>query len=148
VFWRSHNDLTARANGIHRAGVDLVILSFSGPNNAKRGSTFTVYDATKNRWGSHAGPSTTAVYLSSDTTLDNADVLVGSRSVPTLAGAADSSGSISSGSISVTIPALTPAGNYYLIWKADKGTTATDNGVITEINETNNTKYKAIRITN
>jgi hypothetical protein len=117
------------------------MLSVSTTTSARRGTSFTVYDATKNRLGGSAGASTTAVYLSTNTTLDNADVLVGSRSVPALPG-----GSFSSGNITVSIPGGTAPGNYYLIWKADKGTTATDNGVVAEADETNNTKYKAITI--
>jgi hypothetical protein len=135
VYWRSKADLAVRAAGIHNAAVDLVMLSVSGPTSAKWGTTFLVYDATKNRLGGGAGASTTAVYLSTDTILDGGDTLVGSRAVPALGG-----GAVNGGSISVTIPAGAGTVNRYLIWKTDNGS------VVTEAVETNNTKYKAIQI--
>jgi len=60
---------------------------------------------------------------------------LGSRAIPSLAGAVQSTGTTS-----VTIPTGTVAGNYYIIWKAD------DANVAGETDETNNTKCKAIAI--
>jgi subtilase family serine protease len=137
VFWRSDAALAAGASGMHRADIDLVMLSVSAANSAKRGGTITVYDATKNRLGGGAGASRTAVYLSTNTTWDAGDTLLNSRAVPALAG-----GAVNSGSMSVTIPAGTAPGTYYLIWKADYL------NAVAEADETNNTKYKAITITN
>ena len=82
-----------------------------------------------------ASASVTRFYLSADFTLDSGDVPLQGRSVPALDG-----GVSSSGSTSVTIPASTQDGVYYLFAKAD----ATD--VVPECNETNNTRTWLIRI--
>jgi subtilase family serine protease len=136
-FDETNNTRISSALSVAGNDVDLVILSFSAPTSAKRGTNISIGDATRNRLAGTAGASTTAFYLSADTTLNGGDTLLGSRAVPSLAG-----GATSSGTTTVTIPAGTTAGAYYLIWKADNG------GVITETDETNNTKYKAITITN
>jgi subtilase family serine protease len=77
----------------------------------------------------------TSFYLSTNLTLDANDVLLGTRPVPSLApGAGDS------GSITLLIPASTPAGGRYLISKADGGNT------VAESLETNNMRTRAISI--
>ncbi len=115
---------------------DLIISSLSAPTSAGAGSTLTVTDTTKNQGGGGTGVSSiTKFYLSSNSTLDTGDVLLGSRTVPTLASTATNSGSTS-----VTIPAGTAPGTWYLIAKADA------NSSIPETSESNNTKSRAITI--
>jgi subtilase family serine protease len=75
------------------------------------------------------------IYLSADGAVGASDILLGSRSVPALAG-----GETSSGSTSVTIPAGTAPKTWYLIAKAD------GEGVLAETSETNNTFSKTIYI--
>ena len=116
-------------------GTDLVISALTVPAGANSGSTITVTETTTNSGGAQAGSSTTGFYLSSNSTLDGNDTFLGSRSVPALNGGAGSTADTS-----VTIPAGTTAGAYYLIAKADA------NNVLAEAQETNNTSYKTIQI--
>ncbi len=79
--------------------------------------------------------STTMYYLSANNTLDGNDIPLGSRAVPAL-----SAGDVSSGATSVTIPAGTPGGTYYIIAKADGG------DAVPEINKTNNMYVQIVTI--
>jgi subtilase family serine protease len=119
-----------------RIGPDLVVSSLTAPSVAGAGTPIVVSDTTTNQGGGDAPPSKTAFYLSSNGTLDAADVVLGSRSVPVLA-----SGAVSSGSTSLAIPAATPTGTYYVIANAD------DDGRIVESSDTNNVRVSgAIRL--
>jgi subtilase family serine protease/subtilisin family serine protease len=126
------NNLASR---IVHVGTDLVVGVLSAPTVAGAGVPFTVTDTTRNLGGGVAEASTTGFYLSSDSVLDAADILAGSRSVPAL-----SVGASSTGSITVTIPAGSPAGTYYIIARAD------NDNVVTEITEGNNTRFSAVQI--
>ena len=115
-------------------GPDLVV-SVTGPSTAAPGNAILVTDTVKNL-GSAAGPSTTRFYLSTDTHIDAADVVLSaSRSVPSVA-----AGGTSSGSASVAIPSTVTTGSYYVIAKADA-----DNTVVETV-ESNNTGSKLIQI--
>jgi len=116
-------------------GPDVAVTALTAPNTAGAGSTVLVSDTTANSGMGTASASVTRFYLSADFTLDSGDVPLQGRSVPALDG-----GVSSSGSTSVTIPASTQDGVYYLFAKAD----ATD--VVPECNETNNTRTWLIRI--
>lgn len=109
-------------------GSDLVVSAVTAPASAGGGSTITVTDTTTNQGGFEAGPSTTSFYLSTNTTYEPTDTLLGSRAVGTLA-----VGAASSGSTGVVIPAGTPAGTYFVIARADAL------GAVSEVNEGNNT---------
>ncbi|PYU05728.1 MAG: hypothetical protein DMG33_10135, partial [Acidobacteria bacterium] len=130
---------TNEANNLYywyiQVGPDLVISALSAPSASGAGMTFTITDTTKNQGAGTAGASTTGFYLSASTVLDANAVLLGSRSVPALA-----AGATSSGSTSVTIPAGTATGNYYIIAKADA-----DN-VVAETNKGNNLYYWYIQV--
>jgi|GEM_PF-1594517 len=110
-----------------RVGADLDVTAVSGPSTAGAGQSITVSDTTKNIGAGSAGASLNRFYLSSNTVIDAADTLVGSRGVPALA-----AGASSSGSTSVTIPEGTTAGNWYIVVLADA------EGVVVETSETNN----------
>jgi subtilase family serine protease len=88
-----------------------------------------VTDTTRNQATGPAGISATGFYLSINTTIDAADVSLGSRSVPALAGATSSSVSTV-----LLVPVDLPTGAYYLLAKADAA------AAITESVETNNTR--------
>jgi hypothetical protein len=140
--WRSKATLAARAAGIHRAAQsDLVISSISAPGGARKNTTITALDVTKNRLGGNAGASTTTVYLSTTCGVDTVGNPTGtiissaSRAVPALVGGASNTGSIS-------LSTGANAGSRCLIWRADSA------GVVSETLENNNTKTKAITITN
>jgi subtilase family serine protease len=74
-------------------------------------------------------------YLSNNTILDDSDTLLGSRTVSAL-----SPGETDSGTTSVNIPGGTITGRYYIIAKADSF------NEVTETNENNNKRFKAIKI--
>ncbi len=90
------------------------------------GSPILVTDVTRNQSGIAVGASTTNFYLSADTTLDAADALLGSRTVPPLG-----PGEASTVSNSLTLPSGI-AGDYYIIAKANA------DGAVPELNGENN----------
>ena len=112
-----------------RIGPDLVVAALAVPANAAAGSVIAVSDTTSNTGGGSAGASVTRFYLSTNATVDAGDVLLGSRSIGPLAAAASS---VSSSSL--TIPATTPGGLYYVVATADA------NAQVVETTETNNTR--------
>ncbi len=117
-------------------GPDLVVSALSAPSKAAAGSAIVVSDTTKNQGGGTADPSTTMFFLSTNATLDASDVrLDASHSVAAL-----SPDQTSSGTTSVTIPAGTAVGLYYLIAKADAG------GAVPESQESNNTRAVTLSV--
>ena len=100
---------------------------------AGAGSPITVNDTTKNQGSGPAQPSVTGFYLSANTALDAADVSLGTRAVPLLAG-----GASASASTVLTVPSGTAVGKYYVLAKADVALT------VTESTETNNVKTGSI----
>ncbi|HEU5323563.1 MAG TPA: CARDB domain-containing protein, partial [Methylomirabilota bacterium] len=117
-------------------GPDLVIGGLSAPASAGAGTTLTVTDTTLNGGGGPAGATTTAFYLSTNSSFDAADVPLGSRPVPALA-----AGASDTGSATLTIPAGTAPGAYYLIGRADSA------GEIAETLETNNVQARPLTVT-
>jgi subtilase family serine protease/subtilisin family serine protease len=99
-----------------QVGADLVVSALTPPATLGPGVPFTVNDTTKNQGGSLADASTTGFYLSTNSTLDAADIPLGSRAVPALG-----PGATHAASTTLTIPAGTPAGAYYLLARADDG---------------------------
>jgi subtilase family serine protease len=125
-----------KAIGTLRVGPDVNVSAVTGPSSAARGSSITAGDTTRNVGGDTMPESVTSFYLSTNTTLDGTDELLGSRPVPSLA-----AGASDSGSLSLTIPATKNPGTYYIIAKAD-GPNAT-----AEPQENNNTLFRSISIT-
>jgi subtilase family serine protease len=111
-------------------GPELWVTTIYADLNVVRGTPIVVSESTRND-GAPVGPSTTSYYLNTNT----GDVFLGNRTVGPLA-----SGAQETGSITVVIPAWVPAGTYYLMATAD-GPNA-----IVEANETNNPRWKMIRI--
>ncbi|MBI5739722.1 MAG: hypothetical protein HZA16_03285 [Nitrospirae bacterium] len=120
---------------IIKIGPDLTVSNLTVPANAAAGATISVTDLTNNVGQGDAGASTTGFYLSADAAYDPGDALIGDRVVPVIA-----AGASNTGSASVTIPAGTSAGAYYIIAKAD----ADDS--VGELSETNNNFSKSIKI--
>jgi subtilase family serine protease len=112
-------------------GADLIVRSVSAPSKAGAGMTIEVTDVTVNLTAAAAGPTTTRFYLSTNGTLDGSDVLVGSRAVPALLGGS------SMETTTVTIPASTATGKYYILAVADAG------NAVTEADEANNVTASA-----
>ena len=118
-----------------RIGPDLTVSALNAPSIATAGAPVAVSDTTKNTGGGDAPASTTRFYLSTNITFDSGDVLVGSRSVAALA-----AGASSGGPTTVVVPASTTTGTYYLFAVSDGP------GSITEVNESNNTLWVALKI--
>ena len=127
------NNTYARALQI---GSDLSVSVLTAPAKGAAGSSIVVTDTTTNSGGGDAPASVTAFYLSTSSAGGPGDVLLdGSRTVPALA-----PGASNTGSTTVTIPAQTAAGTFYIIARADVG------NAIAENNETNNTRSRSIAI--
>jgi len=127
-----NNNTVARAV---RIGGDLVMSAFSTQAALGAGATFVVSDTTKNTGGSPVGASVTSFYLSSDLLLSATDTFVGSRSVNPLA-----AGEASVLSTTLTLPAGTSVGSYFLFAKADGGNS------VTETQETNNSAGRGVGV--
>jgi subtilase family serine protease/subtilisin family serine protease len=117
---------------------DLIVTAVGNPPaTAAASSSFAVTDTTQNAGGSGSAPATsTRYYLSINTLRDGGDVLLtGARAVAGLAG-----GGASSGTVTVTIPATTAVGPYYLLACAD------DTGQVPETNESNNCRASSTTV--
>jgi subtilase family serine protease len=123
------------AAGATRIGPDLLVTGLSAPATITAGVPIAIADVTANQGGGAAGPSTTRYFLSSDYSYSGSDVQLGARDVPSLAAGANSSGSAT-----VTVPAGTAPGKYYLIAVSDSGAT------VPETVETNNTRLFAVSV--
>jgi serine protease AprX len=122
-------------SAVIRIGPDLTVPAFSGPSGAPAGSAIVVTDTTANTGGGDAPPSMTSFYLSTNTTLDSSDILLGSRAVPGL-----EPGATHTASTTLTLPSALEAKTYYLIAVADGP------GEVPETSETNNRRVISIRI--
>jgi subtilase family serine protease/subtilisin family serine protease len=118
-----------------QVGVDMLVYTLSGPTGVNAGQSISVNDTTRNQGGGAAPASTTQFFLSSNSALDAADISLGSRAVPALA-----AGTSSSGATTLTIPAGTATGYWYLLGKADAA------GEVLEVSETNNVTARAMSV--
>jgi subtilase family serine protease len=118
-----------------KIGNDLIVSALSVAAGSS-GLTFIATDTTANDGAGAAPSSVTRFYLSLNSTFDAGDTLLdGARVVPALDPAMGSTGSTT-----VTVPASTSAGTYYLIAKADA------DSVVSETSESNNTRSKTIYV--
>ncbi len=116
-----------------RIGPDLVVSWLTAPPSAGAGGMISVSETTTNQGGGAASASTTTFYLSTNFSLDEGDMPLGSLDVPALA-----SGGGSTASIMLTIPGDTPTGSYRVIAMAD------GHLVVPETIENNNTRYSGV----
>jgi subtilase family serine protease len=114
---------------------DFTVTALTAPAMGGAGLTLTVTDTTRNQGTGPSGVSTTSFYLSVNTLLEAGDALVGSRDVPGL-----SPGTNDTATTTLTVPATTGAGTFWIIAKADGP------GSIFESSETNNTRLALVRI--
>ena len=122
-----------KVSALIKIGGDLTVSALTAVTTGMPGDTIDVTCTTKNGTaGAGVGASTTSFYLSTDTVLNGSDTLLGDRTVGPLA-----PGATYPDTTSFAIPAG-KAGTFYIIAKADSA------GLITETNETNNTKISAI----
>jgi subtilase family serine protease len=136
VVAESLENNNTRTSSIIRIGPDFIVSAVTGPASAVAGTSFSASDTTRNQGVDTAPASATVFYLSSNSTLDAADVVIGSRNVSPLA-----PGLSETGPATLTIPSTWPAGSYYIIAKSDGGDD------IAEAQETNNTRVKSITVT-
>ena len=111
---------------------DLAVTSLTPPGPSAAGSAVNVIDTTMNKGTSPTQASQTGFYLSTNGSLDATDVFLGSRQVSALA-----AGASEARSTTLTIPAATASGTYYMLAKADWS------GEIPETVETNNLRASA-----
>jgi subtilase family serine protease len=126
-------------NTMYRAlaiGPDLRVSYITAPYSAAAGATINVTDTTRNQGGGGAAESATRFVLSSNSLLDAADTILGTRAVPALA-----AGASNAGTVALTIPAGTAAGTYYLFAVAD------GEGAVAETSEGNNAMYFVMQVT-
>jgi subtilase family serine protease len=114
---------------------DLSVLALTVPAVGGAGAPIVISDTTRNQGTGAAPPSSTGFYLSRDFIVSADDVLLGTRAVGALA-----SNALDSGSTTVSIPAGTAAGSYFVVAAADAG------GTVPESQEGNNTKWASIAI--
>jgi hypothetical protein len=118
---------------------DLIIKQYPtlSSSSVLAGSSVTVYYNVINQGNATAGSSSTSLHLSSKNYYDATATYLTDITASSL-----SSGSSQSYSKSITIPASTPAGNYYILVSADGGL------AVAESNEVNQTTYVAITVSN
>ena len=118
-----------------RIGPDLTVTALTAPSSAVAGTSISVGDTTKNQGADTAPASVTNFYLSTNISLDAADLLVASRPVSPLG-----AGMSETGTAPFLIPASMSAGAYYIIAKSDGDDT------ILEALDNNNGRVKGISI--
>ncbi|HEX2694682.1 MAG TPA: CARDB domain-containing protein, partial [Acidobacteriota bacterium] len=91
---------------------DVVVSVLAAPSAATAASGISVSETTKNQGGA-AAASTTRYYLSANSTYEAADTPLGLRAVGALA-----AGASSTATVTLTIPAGTATGNYFVIARA------------------------------
>lgn len=123
----ANNALTGNSVSVARS--DLVMTAVSGPTSGAAGTAILVSNTVANQGAGPAAPFYVGFYLSTDATITTADTLLGTW---TLVGLAP--GASSAATPSVTIPSGMALGTYYI------GAIADYSGVVTETNETNNTR--------
>lgn len=115
---------------------DLTVSALCAPSKAALGAAMDIANTVSNAGTASTMGSYVKFYLSTDAVLDAADVYIGRRYV----GAINST-TPSTAVTALTVPASTPVGNVYLIAQADATNTNE------ETDETNNTAYAAVTIT-
>ena len=127
------NNATAR---LVTVGPDLVVSALSAPASAGAGSVVALAITVKNQGGGAAAASLARFYLSANALWETTDTpLPGGFETPSLA-----PGSTATGTASVTIPAGTAAGSFYVIAKAD------GDGAVVETQEGNNAAARLVQV--
>lgn len=108
------------------------------PSSVSAGGLLCINGAENNTGQGVAGAHNIKYYLSSNTTLDGNDVLLGSTSVNSIA----AGGSFAINNVCFNIPAGTASGTWYILVVADA------DGSIIETNENNNTSVIQITVVN
>lgn len=122
-----------RASSVVRIGPDLIVSALTAPATAEAGAAITVTESVKNQGGATSAGTESALYLSTNGSLDVGDVELGRRVVPSLPpGASDSA------SRSLVLPASLAPGSYYVLSLVDPGL------LVPESTETNNARTSGV----
>ncbi|UOQ53320.1 CARDB domain-containing protein [Hymenobacter cellulosivorans] len=131
-----NNNVSAVTLTVAAPSVDLIVSQASlSTYSMSAGTTITAGATVYNQGNTTASSSNLGYYLSTDATLSSNDALLGSST-----GGALSSGLSNYPSTSITIPAGTTPGSYYVLFAADY------QNQVTESNETNNVRSQAITV--
>ena len=114
---------------------DLVAEFFGAPNNIKQDKKYNAFVKEANEGTGNAGKHTIAIYLSSDSTLDAGDELVGEKQVNNL-----KSGKDRMVHVQFELPNDSDTGAAFLIVKVD------GEDEVSETSESNNTKNESITV--
>ena len=118
-----------------KVGPDLIIAAITVPATAGSGTTISVTDTTRNEGAANAGESTTAFYLSTNSTFGGGDIRLGSRTINGIG-----AGQSTTSAVNLALPTTVAAGAYWLIAIADDG-----NAVVESV-ETNNSRTAATQL--
>jgi subtilisin family serine protease len=121
------------ASGTPAAPADMVVTALTAPSAVAPGSSVTVSLTTKNQGAGFADPSSTRLYISSNTSLGSTDTLLAEYQ----AVAALNPGAAAVATFNVAIPSSLPPAAYYFVARADA------DDVMLEKSETNNTRARA-----
>jgi hypothetical protein len=116
-------------------GPDMEVASLTAPANVGAGIPFSVSDTTSNTGGGESSSSFTRFYLSANIGLDAGDTPLGGHGVSGLA-----PGGSETVQTTLTVPAGTVGGQYYIYAVSDA------NAAVAESSETNNTRYRSIKV--
>ncbi len=133
------NNCISSVTTLTLSGPDLVETAVSNPPaNAAVGGSFTISDTVQNIGASGAIATTTKYYLSLNGVQVFGSTFLGSRAVNALA-----SGATDAGIGTVTIPAGTSQGTYFVLACADRGPGVGPLSQVVETNENNNCRSSA-----
>ena len=116
--------------------VDLSVAALTGPASAFTGDLISVSTTVSNIGSSPAPASTLTLYLSADNLITGTDVPLGTVAVGALAG-----GASQNVTASLRVPTTLPPGSYFI------GAIADSANAVNEVNEGNNTRASAARLT-
>ena len=131
------NNVFNKTINVSLVNTDLIVQNAVAPSSVTVGYNFNISYQTKNKGLGNALPSSTIFYLSTDKTLSNNDLYLGSKDVASI-----TAGAAISQTISLNIVNNVAPGTYYLLYKAD------GNNNVIETNESNNVVAKAISVKN
>ena len=130
------NNVTSTPISVVAPGVDLVIQQpYVSPSTVAAGGTISGSGSLYNQGNTTASSSNVGYYLSTDATLSSSDLLLGTSNSSTLAG-----GNYSSLYSTLTVPANTASGTYYVLFVADHLNS------VAETNETNNVRSAVLTV--
>ena len=115
-----------------QTAADLIVSSVTSPATAAAGSAIEINCTVSNRGNASAASAYAYFYLSADTGITTADTYLGNWSFSALA-----PGASANGKTTVTVPAGSPAGTYYV------GAIADGTNKVSESNESNNARASA-----